>query len=581
MIPEAASAPQPILFVELRFVWIFALIFLVHWSLRSNAARKLWLLVCSHVFYGCFFVGDPIEFGTNLFAGRLDRLPTGWWFPSLLWLSTVMDYSVGLGIERARTASARKRWISTSLIVNLGVLGFFKYFGFFEQNVRAVVAWLGLTPSWEPLYVFLPYGISFYTFQSLSYSIDVYRGRLRAERSFLDLALFIAFFPQVVAGPIVRASTFLPQTATRVAWAKVDLRGCLVLFLVGFFKKACVADTLARVSDLYFAAPEHYDAFSAWAATLCYAGQIYCDFSGYTDMAIAVAGLLGYELCLNFDFPYLSRSVAEFWHRWHISLSSWLRDYLYIPLGGNRGSRLFTARNLMLTMLLGGLWHGAAWTFVAWGGMHGLALVVHRAWARRTADRPAIRRVMARLGLPLTLLWVLLAWVPFRANDVYIDRMEPSDRGARRLHRTSAGFEDATDHALVYPYEDTSAPGLAANPDTPPVALDPATGLWHGTAEDGSDVTIRLHQSGFAVTGTVWQAMSWLGREGSERVCRDAIALVLALLAFVHALNARGVFRTVWQRLPDPAFYALLGVGWGIAVTLVAVGYTPFIYFQF
>ena len=206
---------RPILFVELRFLWIFLAIFGVHWALRSNRARKLWLLVASHAFYGCFFIGNPLEFFPKLFAGSFHELHVGWWFPALLWFSTVLDYRVGLGIEGARSDRARRTWLGASLAVNLGVLGFFKYYGFFAQNVVALLAWLGLEPSSEPLRIFLPYGISFYTFQTLSYTIDVYRRRLPAERSFLDFAFFIAFFPQLIAGPIVRAMTFLPQLASR------------------------------------------------------------------------------------------------------------------------------------------------------------------------------------------------------------------------------------------------------------------------------------------------------------------------------------------------------------------------------
>lgn len=581
MTPEIANAPHPILFVEFRFVWIFASIFFVHWRLRSNTARKLWLLVCSHVFYGCFFVGNPVEFFSDVLGGRFSQLPTGWWFPALLWLSTIMDYLVGRGIEGATTARRKKLWVSGSLIVNLGVLGFFKYFGFFDQNVRAVVDWLGLTPSWEPLQIFLPYGISFYTFQSLSYSLEVYRGRLRAERSFLNLAFFIAFFPQVVAGPIVRAYAFLPQTSRSVSWSNVDVRGFLVLFLVGFVKKACVADGLARVSDLYFAAPERYDAISAWAAALCYAGQIYCDFSGYSDMAIAVAGLLGYELCRNFDFPYFSPNITEFWRRWHMSLSSWLRDYLYISLGGNRGSTLFTYRNLMLTMILGGLWHGASWTFVAWGAMHGIALVAHREWSRWTAGKPRFDQAMKWIAMPLTFYWVVLAWVPFRANDVYIDRMEASDRGARRLIRTSTGFQDATDHALIYPFATASFAEDEAASSVPLLVRDRKSDVWMGKSPNGSEIAIRLHQSGFSLTGKVWQSLVLLEDHSTRRVCSNAIALVLGILALAHGLSARSTLGDGWRRIPDWLFYGLLGAGWGIAVVLKSVAYTPFIYFQF
>jgi alginate O-acetyltransferase complex protein AlgI len=419
------------------FAWIFALIFFVHWALRRNAARKLWLLLASHAFYACFFIGNPLAFFPKLWAGAWSELPVGWWFPGLLWLSTLLDYRVGLGIEDAARPRTRRAWLLASLAVNLGVLAFFKYYGFFAENVLAVFAWLGLEPSFEPLRIFLPYGISFYTFQSLSYSIEVYRRHLPAERSFLNLAFFIAFFPQLIAGPIVRAMTFLPQTRSDRRLADVDLRGCATLFLVGFVKKACVADGLAFFVDGYFAAPARYDGWSAWAAMLSYAGQIYCDFSGYTDMAIAVARLLGFELCLNFDFPYLSRSPAEFWRRWHVSLSSWLRDYLYIPLGGSRGSTALTRRNLLLTMLLGGLWHGAGWSFVAWGGLHGLALVAQREWGRLAA--PPARALLRQLALPLTFGFVVLAWVPFRAGDigttaaVWRAMLWPGSGGAERV----------------------------------------------------------------------------------------------------------------------------------------------------
>ncbi len=416
----AAALARPVLFVEFRFLWIFAIILGMHWALRNHTARKVWLLLASHAFYTCFFIGNPAEFFPNLFAGKWAALPEGWWFPALLWFSTGMDYAVGLGIEGAKTERGRKIWVVASLIVNLGVLGFFKYYGFFEENVRAVVEWLGLTPGWEPLRIFLPYGISFYTFQSLSYSLEVYRRHLPAERNFLNLAMFIAFFPQVVAGPIVRAMTFLPQTRINPLWKNVDVRGCLILFFTGFLKKACIGDTLGTVSDSYFAAPESYSAVSAWIATLCYAGQIYCDFSGYTDMAIAIARMLGYELCANFNFPYFSASVTDFWRRWHISLSSWLRDYLYISLGGNRGSKLFTYRNMLITMLLGGLWHGASWTFVLWGGLHGLALIVHREWVARTNGIAAVRAAMRWLAVPVTFYWICITWIIFRSQDVRI-----------------------------------------------------------------------------------------------------------------------------------------------------------------
>ncbi len=337
-----------------------------------------------------------------------------------------MDYLVGRGIGATEDARARKGWLLVSLGINLGVLCWFKYFNFFLASAGAFLGWAGLPVSMHTLAIILPYGVSFYTFQSMSYTIEVYRRHIEPERSFLDLAFFISFFPQLVAGPIVRSMTFLPQTKEARRWERVDARGALVLFLSGFVKKACVAETVAPYVDRYFAAAAAHTALSGWLAVLLYSAQIYCDFSGYTDMAIAAARLLGYDLTVNFNFPYFSRNVTDFWRRWHISLSTWLRDYLYIPLGGNRGSRLYMYRNLMLTMLLGGLWHGAAWGFVAWGAMHGAALVAHREWVRlRGGEKKPVRdgspawlpRPGEALATVATFWFVCLCWAWFRAPD--------------------------------------------------------------------------------------------------------------------------------------------------------------------
>jgi alginate O-acetyltransferase complex protein AlgI len=303
------------------------------------------------------------------------------------------------------------------------VLVLFKYFNFFVLSGASFLDWIGLHTSIYTLKIILPYGVSFYTFQSLSYSIDVYRRRLEPVRRFLDLAFFISFFPQLVAGPIVRAATFLPQLVEKRLWANVDVRGATTLFFIGFIKKACISEFASHFADRFFAAPQKYTHGAAWIAMLYYAVQIYCDFSGYTDMATATARLLGYELTLNFDFPYFSRSVTEFWRRWHISLSTWLRDYLYISLGGNRGGKLYVWRNLLLTMLLGGLWHGAAWHYVVMGGLNGLALIVHREWAGLTENAGAIlRRVMSVLALPLTFYWILVTLIYFRAAPTFDEK---------------------------------------------------------------------------------------------------------------------------------------------------------------
>ncbi len=406
------------LFIEPRFFFFFLIVFAGHWSLRNNTARKVWLLGCSHFFYACFFIGDPWSFWLKVQSG--ERLPDGWWFPFVLIGSTCMDYIVGLGIAAAPSQRARRSWLLVSLCVNLGVLCFFKYFNFFLTSASGFLHWIGLPASDWTLRIFLPFGISFYTFQSMSYSIDVYRGRLAPVRRFLDLAFFISFFPQLVAGPIVRAMTFLPQTAVRRTWTNVDVRGCLVLFLIGFVKKACVSENVAPVVDQFFAAPNKFDVYGTWIGVLFYAVQIYCDFSGYTDMAFATARLLGYELTANFNFPYFAANVADFWRRWHISLSTWLRDYLYIPLGGNRGSKWFTWRNLMLTMLLGGLWHGASWNFVLWGALHGVALIVHREWQRVPRTRAVwLHHFFARTGPLLCFLWICVTWIFFRSQPIF------------------------------------------------------------------------------------------------------------------------------------------------------------------
>src|SRR5450755_4487831 len=384
------------LFVEFRFFWFFLVVFSVYWSLGENRSRKIWLLFCSYVFYAAW----------------------NWKFLFLLMGSSALDYFVGRMLARTENPRARRGWLMLSLCANLGTLAFFKYYNFFVSSAAIFLGWLGLPGSLHTLNIIIPVGVSFYTFHSMSYTIDVYRGKMRAVSSFLDVACFIGFFPQMVAGPIVRAFAFLPQLESPRKFSDVDVRGALVLFLTGFIKKACIADTAAPFADRYFAAPSNFTAASAWVGVLFYAIQIYCDFSGYTDMAIACARLLGYELTINFRFPYFAQSISDFWHRWHISLSSWLRDYLYIPLGGNRGPRWFIYRNIMITMLLGGLWHGGAWTFVIWGGLHGGALVVHREWVRLTEHRRWARSIMRWFAWPLTIYWVCVAWIFFRAVDL-------------------------------------------------------------------------------------------------------------------------------------------------------------------
>ena len=384
------------LFVEPRFFVFFAIVFAAYWTLRRNAARKALLLVASYIFYGAW---DPR-------------------FTALLAFSTLFDYGAGLAMEAAASPIRRKLIIAFSVSVNLALLFTFKYFNFFTDSFLGLLHAAGIAANPVTVRLILPVGISFYTFQSLSYTIDIYRGHMHARRSLLDYATFVGFFPQLVAGPIVRAYDFLPQLDRAKRFSAVEVRPALILFFFGYVKKACVSDNIAPYVDAVFAHPGDYNAASIVAATVLYAIQIYCDFSGYTDMAIATAKLLGYELTINFRHPYFSTSISDFWRRWHISLSSWLRDYLYISLGGNRRGRLLAYRNLMVTMVLGGLWHGASWNFVIWGTLHGAALILHKEYARHRpaalADHPAYRAG----AMLLTFWWVCLAWIFFRASSL-------------------------------------------------------------------------------------------------------------------------------------------------------------------
>lgn len=387
------------IFTEIRFIFFFLIAFSIYWMMPRNGWRKSWLLLCSYIFYAAW----------------------DWRFLSLILISTLVDYAVGLRLEELEQGTRRNACLLLSLVVNLGVLGFFKYYNFFVDSAYGLFQFLGIPVNFSSLEVILPVGISFYTFQTLSYSLDIYFGKLKATRNLLDLSLFVGFFPQLVAGPIVRASSFLPQLKSIRLFDQVDVRGCLVLFLIGYFKKACISDNLARIADQYFAAPELYSSGSAVVGVLFYVVQFYCDFSGYSDMAIASAGLLGYKLPLNFYFPYFASDIALLWRRWHISLSQWLRDYLYFPLEKRRkrrnGAKVLSYRNLILTMTLCGLWHGAGWNYIVWGGAHGLSLVVHRIWTGFTNSSQPLRQVMVVVGPVLTFYWFCWTGIFFRALD--------------------------------------------------------------------------------------------------------------------------------------------------------------------
>jgi len=378
---------------------VFSLILVAVLALcHRDAPRKIVLLLASYVFYM-------------------------WWNPAFILLivfSTAVNYVASLAIGRNPSPVWRKTWLVLSLATSLGLLAFFKYFNFFEDNALAVLRVLGYDVSWAHLNITLPVGISFYTFQTLSYTIDVYRGRLPVCRSATDFALFVAFFPQLVAGPIVRAADFLPQLKRPAAFC-FD-RTAFFLIARGLAKKVLIADNLAVLGDAVFSDVARWPSLVIWMAAVCFYVQIYCDFSGYSDIAIGVSRALGYHLPVNFNRPYFATSPTEFWRRWHISLSTWLRDYLYIPLGGNRHGTFCTGRNLMITMLLGGLWHGASWNFVLWGFLHGAALIVHRVWRSLWPAGESVeggvwhvaRTLLAWAGLQY---WILLTWLTFRLTD--------------------------------------------------------------------------------------------------------------------------------------------------------------------
>jgi len=384
-------------FNSYTFVAFFVTVLVVNNLIESWRAQKIWLLITSYVFYAAW---DPV-------------------FIVLVWLSTAVDWVSAQQIVAAKTQRRKKLLMTLSVVVNLGVLGYFKYGNFILDNLVHALHAVGIDYQPPPFDIVLPIGISFYTFHSLSYTLDVYLGRTKPWTSFLDFALYVTFFPALVAGPILRAWQFLPQckeprrtTSRQLAWG-------LALMVLGLFEKQVIADVvMAPAVDHVFTGTQSIGILDSWTGTLAFAGQILCDFAGYSTCAIGVAMCLGFSLPNNFCFPYAALGFSDFWRRWHISLSTWLRDYLYIPLGGNRQGPTRTHVNLMLTMLIGGLWHGASWTFVVWGGLHGLYLVGERFVEPRLANAEWRHAAWARVaGVALTFVLVCIAWVFFRANS--------------------------------------------------------------------------------------------------------------------------------------------------------------------
>jgi alginate O-acetyltransferase complex protein AlgI len=487
------------LFCSISFMVFFVVLLCIYWALPWQRAR-VWLLVAaSFYFYATW----------------------NKWLAVLLCISTFVDYLLALGMEKASTARKRKIFLCISLFANLGLLCYFKYTNFFLLSLDEILIAMG-APSWfRSLRVIIPIGISFYTFEAINYMVDVYQGRIRAERNFVDFLLFILFFPHLVSGPIVRARDFLPQIKRpkHCDWVRLHLG--LQYFLMGLFKKLAIADRMALFADPVFDHALDHPTSTVWIAMFAYAMQVYCDFSGYTDMAIGTAHMLGYKLAENFNMPYLAANISEFWNRWHISLSSWLRDYLFIPLGGSRGSEWKTRRNLLITMTLCGLWHGAAWPFVGFGFLQGWLLILHRAFHRWCRSRPRLDAALrSQLGtafrIAFTFVCFCLSLVIFRSSsfssafDMY-----------RRLLTAAPTVEQVLPDSLLV---------LAPKVEPPPVF-----GFW----------------------------------------------LTAGIMLAGHLLGRSGIWIRPALRLPAPMLGFSYAVLFGLALLLEPQGAKPFIYFQF
>lgn len=374
--------------------WPFALFFIIVYPtylvLKNTKLRFPWLLTASYLFYACF---NPL-------------------YLFIISYSTLVDFFVVMKMEKS---PRRKMWLSVSIINNLGLLCFFKYGGFVTDNINFLLSTLKIPFELASPGILLPVGISFYIFQSMSYTIDFYRGRIEREKSFIKYATFVSFFPKLFAGPIERAKNFLPQLHQPPRVSLLDVTDGISLFVVGFFKKVALADYFAMYVDKVYDAPEQFHAPALILATFLFSWQIYFDFSGYTDMARGIARMMGFRLMLNFNNPYLATGLGDFWSRWHISLSSWFRDYVYIPLGGNRKGKFNTYRNMFLTLLISGLWHGAAWTFVIWGAVHATGYSITRSMERSTFYKEKVPKIAKQL---FVFVFVSFAWIFFKAHTI-------------------------------------------------------------------------------------------------------------------------------------------------------------------
>jgi D-alanyl-lipoteichoic acid acyltransferase DltB (MBOAT superfamily) len=412
------SEAKPLLFTRL-FFWGFFAFLLVFYSIlyKKNPLRNAYLFAMSLFFY----------------------YKSGGYFFSLLIFSTIVDFTLGQLIYLAKTDFKKKLFVAISIVVNLGLLGYFKYTYFFTDIFNStfhtdfkVINYLASITnnitgsSFDISRIVLPVGISFYTFQTISYTVDVYRGKLKPVKNIIDFGFYVSFFPQLVAGPIVRAAEFIPQLYQKFKLTRQEFGHAIFLILNGLVKKMLISDYISiNFVDRVFDSPLSFTGFENLMAVYGYSIQIYCDFSGYTDIAIGIALLLGFRLPVNFNSPYKAMNITDFWRRWHISLSSWLRDYLYIPLGGNKKGKTRMYINLMITMLLGGLWHGASLRFVIWGGIHGIGLVIHKLWvkmnlslSKRYSARSSKNILYRFISVFTTFHLVTFAWIFFRAESM-------------------------------------------------------------------------------------------------------------------------------------------------------------------
>ena len=385
----AFNRDEPMLFTSGLF-WVLFMVFLPLYAMVKSQRKKMMVFVIAFSLY-FFYKSSGLFF-------------------LLLVATSIFDWWVSQFIDSSKNRTERRIALTVSLVFSLSILLFFKYSNFVMFNLEALIG-----GNFQPLDLILPVGISFYTFRTISYVVDVYKKKIEPVDDFIEYLFFLSFFPCLVAGPIVRAREFIPQARENKPATRDMIYGGLWLVMLGILKKAVFADYIAQYNNIAFGNPTGYTGFELLMAVLGFTMQIYCDFSGYSDMAIGLGSIMGFDLGINFRFPYRSLNVTEFWHRWHITLSTWLRDYVYIPLGGNRKGKVRQYFNLMVTMLLGGLWHGAAWTFVVWGAGHGIALCVHKLckpWLDKIASTPFTRS----MSWLMTFTLVTFLWIFFRAN---------------------------------------------------------------------------------------------------------------------------------------------------------------------